>query len=81
MVHAKAASAARADGSVCAYLGSANLKERSLTQFGELLMRAEGEVAAELQQALLSLYEEAEEVTGEMLRHDPTRAAVETWLG
>ena len=44
-------------------------------------MRAEGEVAHALQQALESLYEDAEEVTGEMLRHDPTLAAVETWLG
>jgi phosphatidylserine/phosphatidylglycerophosphate/cardiolipin synthase-like enzyme len=42
MVHAKAAVGFRADGTAVALLGSANLKQRSLTQFGELLMRADG---------------------------------------
>ncbi len=42
MVHAKAAVGFRTDGTAVALIGSANLKERSLTQFGELLMRCEG---------------------------------------
>ncbi len=83
MMHAKAAVAVRADGSLGAYLGSANLKQRSLTQFGELLLRVEGDAARELQDALHRLAGEAEDVSAESakLLYDPTRAAIETWLG
>jgi hypothetical protein len=64
MVHAKAAVGFRADGTAVALLGSANLKQRSLTQFGELLMRAEGGAFPErLASALQRLAAEGTRVT------------------
>lgn len=60
MVHAKAAVGFRPDGSAAAIIGSANLKERSLTQFGELVMRCEGGAfCARLAAALARLASEA----------------------
>ncbi len=60
MVHAKAAVGFRTDGSAVALIGSANLKQRSLTQFGELLLRVEGGAfTARLAAALVRLASEA----------------------
>jgi phosphatidylserine/phosphatidylglycerophosphate/cardiolipin synthase-like enzyme len=71
MVHAKAAVGFRHDGSAVAVIGSANLKCRSLTQFGELLMRCDGgEFAQSLAAALTRLAAESDAV-----RHEPIQAA------
>jgi len=67
MVHAKAAVGFREDGTPVAVIGSANLKCRSLTQFGELLMRCDGgHFAQRLASALASLAAECDAV-----RHAP----------
>ena len=71
MVHAKAAVGFRKDGSAVAVIGSANLKCRSLTQFGELLMRCDGgEFAQSLAAALTRLAAESD-----VVRHEPVQAA------
>ena len=70
MVHAKAAVGFRDDGSAEAVIGSANLKCRSLTQFGELLMRCDGTFATRLAAALTALAAE-----GKPVRHAPKQAA------
>ena len=71
MVHAKAAAGFRDDGSTVAVIGSANLKLRSLTQFGELLMRCDGgDFARSLAAALERLAAE-----GDAVRHAPRLAA------
>lgn len=78
MVHAKAAVGFRRDGSAVAVIGSANLKCRSLTQFGELLMRCDGgDFAQSLAAALTRLAAESD-----VVRHEPIHAADPTaeWL-
>ena len=78
MVHAKAAVGYRHDGSAVAVIGSANLKCRSLTQFGELLMRCDGgDFAHSLAAALARLAAESD-----VVRHEPVQAAdpLAQWL-
>jgi len=71
MVHAKAAVGFRYDDSAVAVIGSANLKCRSLTQFGELLMRCDGgDFAQSLAAALTRLAAESD-----VVRHEPIHAA------
>lgn len=87
MMHAKAAVSfldeSSGHGSVEAILGSANLKARSLTQFGELLARVSGHAALQLRDALAELADESQEVTASarQLWHDPMISAVEAFLG
>ena len=82
MMHAKAAVAFTLGGQVEGFLGSANLKTRSLTQFGELLAHVTGQAARQLCDALGELAEESTEVTlGRQLWHDPLVSAAEAFLG
>ena len=82
MMHAKAAVAFTQSGEVEGLLGSANLKTRSLTQFGELLAHVTGQAARQLRDALGALAEESEEVKlGRQLIHDPFVSVAEAYLG
>lgn len=82
MLHAKAAVALMDDSGVEAILGSANLKARSLTQFGELTAQVSGgQAALQLRDALDALVDESREVTNRELLYDPMLSAVETYLG
>ena len=82
MLHAKAAVALMDDSGVEAILGSANLKCRSLTQFGELTAQfSGGQAAVQLRDALDALADESREVTNRELLYDPMLSVVETYLG
>ena len=81
-MYAKAAVALMDDSGVEAILGSANLKARSLTQFGELTAQVSGgQAALQLRDALDALVDESREVTNRELLYDPMLSAVETYLG
>ena len=85
MMHAKVAVGVHKDGTMRAYLGSANLKGRSLTQFGEVVVVVEGgEVAEALAAGLEALVGQGSQLSGRRdvrLRHDPTVAACEEHCG
>jgi len=84
MLHAKAGVGICADGSVRGYLGSANLKERSLTQFGEVVcLLQDGPCSRSLKQVLQAYA--VESVAAPSPRHigiyDPAMAGLEAYCG
>jgi phosphatidylserine/phosphatidylglycerophosphate/cardiolipin synthase-like enzyme len=84
MMHAKCSVGTRLDGCLCAYIGSANLKARSLTQFGEVLLFLEGgTIASDLLAALERLAADSvwAESVADIGIYDPALALIESHLG